>query len=113
MEVLDFVQHVYSSLDEKKAEDIVVLDIRNLSSIADYFVIASADSERGVRSLAENLSREIKKKFKIKVKIDGADDSRWVIIDNGDAMVHIFHSETRALYDIESLWYEAKKVSGL
>ena len=113
MDTKNLIKHICSSLDTRKAEDILVLDIQSVSSIADYFIIASADSERAVKSLAENLVREVKKKFKLKAKIDGLTDNRWIIIDTGDLIVHIFHSETRAKYDLESLWYEAKKVSGI
>ena len=113
MDTKNLIKHICSSLDTRKAEDILVLDIQSVSSIADFFIIASADSERAVKSLAENLVREVKKKFKLKAKIDGLTDNRWIIIDTGDLIVHIFHSETRVKYDLESLWYEAKKVSGI
>jgi len=96
-----------------RKNDILVLDIRKLSSISDYFVIVSADSERGVKSLAENLVKDLKKKLKIKVRIDGLNDGRWVLIDSGDVIIHIFHSDTRKVYDLESLWFEAKKVNPL
>ena len=113
MDTKDLIKYICSSLDNKKGEDVLVLDIQSLSSIADYFIIASANSERAVKSLAENLVREVKKKFKLKVKIDGLTDNRWIVIDIGDLIVHIFHTETREKYDLESLWYEAKKVSGV
>lgn len=113
MDTKNLIKHICSSLDARKAEDILVLDIQSVSSIADFFIIASADSERAVKSLADNLVREVKKKFKLKAKIDGLTDNRWIIIDTGDLIVHIFHSETRVKYDLESLWYEAKKVSGI
>jgi len=107
---LDFVKDICSLLDKKKGSDILVLDIRELSSISDFFVIVSANSERGVKSLAENLVKDIKKKFKLKVRVDGLNDSRWVLVDSGDVIIHVFHSDTRKIYDLESLWYEAKKI---
>ncbi len=113
MNTLDFIKFVCTWLDDKKGEDIVALDIEQVSSIADYFIIVSSSSERGVKSLADNLITDIKKKFQLNVKIEGANDKRWIIIDSGDVIIHIFHSETRAIYDLESLWYEAKKVSAI
>lgn len=113
METLECIKNICELLDKKKGNDILVLDIRKLSSISDYFVIVSADSERGVKSLAENLVKDLKKKLKIKVRIDGLNDGRWVLIDSGDVIIHIFHSDTRKIYDLESLWFEAKKVNTL
>lgn len=117
METLEHIKNICELLDRKKGNDILVLDIRKLSSISDYFVIVSADSERGVKSLAENLVKDLKKKLKIKVRIDGLNDGlndgRWVLIDSGDVIIHIFHSDTRKVYDLESLWFEAKKVNPL
>ena len=113
METLEHIKNICELLDRKKGNDILVLDIRKLSSISDYFVIVSADSERGVKSLAENLVKDLKKKLKIKVRIDGQNDGRWVLIDSGDVIIHIFHSDTRKVYDLESLWFEAKKVNAL
>ena len=113
METLECIKNICELLDRKKGNDISVLDIRKLSSISDYFIIVSADSERGVKSLAENLVKDLKKKLKIKVRIDGLNDGRWVLIDCGDVIIHIFHSDTRKIYDLESLWFEAKKVNTL
>ena len=113
METLEHIKNICELLDKKKGNDISVLDIRKLSSISDYFIIVSADSERGVKSLAENLVKDLKKKLKIKVRIDDLNDGRWVLIDSGDVIIHIFHSDTRKIYDLESLWFEAKKVNTL
>ena len=113
METLEHIKNICELLDRKKGNDILVLDIRKLSSISDYFIIVSADSERGVKSLAENLVKDLKKKLKIKVRIDGLNDGRWVLIYSGDVIIHIFHSDTRKIYDLESLWFEAKKVNTL
>ena len=113
MNNLDFIKFVCTWLDDKKGEDIVALNIEEISSIADYFIIVSSSSERGVKSLADNLITDIKKKFQLNLKTEGANDKRWIIIDSGDVLIHIFHSETRAIYDLESLWYDAKKVSAI
>ena len=113
MTTIEFIKYICTWLDEKKGEDIVALNIEEISSIADFFIIVSSKSERGVKSLADNLIKEIKDKFNLNTKIEGATDNRWVILDSGDVIIHIFHSETRDIYDLESLWFEAKKISAI
>ena len=100
------VQLIQAACEDKKAEDIVILDIRKLSSIADYFVVASGTSDRHVRAIADNVVDSLRAK---KVKCyheEGLQESRWVLLDFSDVMVHIFHPETRKFYNIERLWGE-------
>lgn len=95
--------------EEKKGENIVILDIRKLSSIADYFVIASGTSDRHVRAIAENvLDRLEQKKIKC-THVEGIQESRWVLLDFSDIIVHVFYPETRGFYNLERLWGEAAK----
>tara|TARA_B100001142_G_scaffold138384_1_gene139930 strand:- start:3900 stop:4244 length:345 start_codon:yes stop_codon:yes gene_type:complete len=111
METLELVKIICAELEEKKGEDILLLDVQNISSFADYFIIVSADSERGVTALARNISRSIKKNYKYSVKADGLKEGQWVIIDFKEILIHFFHKDTRKYYDIESLWTEAKNIS--
>lgn len=100
---------VQEACEEKKGEDIVILDIRKLSSIADYFVIASGTSDRHVRAIAENvLDRLEQKKIKC-THVEGIQESRWVLLDFSDIIVHVFYPETRRFYSLERLWGEASK----
>ena len=94
-------------LDGKKAEDITVLDIRRLSVLADYFVIASGRSEVQVNALYDELQGKMAEKGIFPRHLDKSD--RWIAVDYGDIIVHIFHQEERAFYNIERLWTDAER----
>ncbi len=96
--------------EDKKAEEIVVLDISKLSSIAHYFVITHGNSDRHVKALAEHIMDEMKKRKMPVWHVEGMEDGKWVLLDFGAVMVHIFYRETREFYGLERLWGEAKKI---
>lgn len=98
-------------LDEKIAKDISILNIGNVSSFADYFVICSAQSNTQVKALTENLSNKIKHVFE-KLPLGKENDSknRWNLIDYGDVIVHILHQEDREAYAIEKFWNNALRI---
>lgn len=95
---------------DKKAEDIVLLDMVKLSDFTDYFIICSADSARGVKTIVENIEIKCKELGTKVLGVEGLKESRWVLIDAGDIIVHVFHDPIRSEYDIESLWNEAPRV---
>ncbi len=95
--------------DDKKAGDIVIMNLEGLTDIADYFVIASGTSERHVRTVADGVREGMKEKKMRPAASEGYDEGRWVILDFQSVIVHIFLSSLRELYDLESLWLEAKK----
>jgi ribosome-associated protein len=93
---------------EKMAEDIVLLDIREQSVVADYFVICSGTSERQLKAIVESLTRETKTKHQIAPwYVEGETDTGWVLLDYGDVIVHAFAPEMRHYYDLEGLWSES------
>ncbi|MCS7281541.1 MAG: ribosome silencing factor [Desulfobacterota bacterium] len=95
--------------EEKKAKDIVILELIGLTDIADYFLIASGRNERHVKTIAEHIL-ESAKHMGIKVySTEGVENGRWAVIDFSTVVVHLFLQPLRELYDLESLWYEAKK----
>lgn len=95
-------------LDNKLAKDIVILNISNVSTIADYFVICSAESSTQVRALSENVKNSIKKTFKIMPIGEEKDlKSRWNLLDYGEVVVHVLHQEERQIYTLEKLWNQA------
>jgi ribosome-associated protein len=95
----------------KKALDLRILHITELSSLADYLVIATGTSDRHVQAIAEAVRVEMKQKHdNVPIAIEGLDDGRWVLIDYGDVMVHIFQEEVRKFYDLEGLWIEAPEI---
>ncbi|WP_461829823.1 ribosome silencing factor [Aquifex sp.] len=97
-------------LEDKKAEDIVILDVSRLTNLADYFVIASANSPTHARALADYLEEELTKRGIEIDHIEGKDYGHWVLIDLIDTIVHIFTPETREYYGLEWIWADAEKV---
>ena len=93
--------------EDKKGEDPVILDVRNISSIASYFVIVSGNSTRHVAAMADHVSDELKKKGERVWHIEGIKEASWVVLDYGDVIAHIFHNETRKYYMLERLWGDA------
>jgi ribosome-associated protein len=97
--------------DDKKAQDIVILDVDKISSITDYFVICSAINERQLHAIADDIDKEMKKVSVKKLGMEGYREGKWVLIDYGDFIVHIFEKEIRGYYDLEMLWGDAPKVT--
>lgn len=95
---------------DNKAEDLLVLDVRELSGFSDYFVIMSGRSTRHVQGLAQAIDQELGKKRIKNSNTEGLDDGQWVLLDFNDVIVHIFYAETRAFYNLEGLWHDAPKV---
>ena len=98
-------------LSEKQAEDILLLDISKVSSFADYFVIASAGSDRQIDAILETIDEDLRKAEKVRPRgREGTSKTGWVLLDYGDVIVHIFGTEERSFYDLESLWANAVPV---
>lgn len=95
---------VLSSLENDKAEDVVAIDLRGRSEMADHMVIASGRSSRQVAALAEKLTERLKLEAGITCKVEGKDQGDWVLIDAGDVIVHIFRPEVRSFYQLEKMW---------
>ncbi len=95
---------IAASLDEDKAEDILTIDIRGKSAIADVMIIASGRSARHVGALADHLMRKLKDAGAGKVRVEGMPQADWVLLDAGDVIVHLFRPEVRAFYQIEKIW---------
>ena len=93
-----------------KGEDIVVLDVRKISSFADYFVILSGRSTRHVQALAEILENELRSKRINTSRAEGLAEGKWVLLDFDDVIVHIFYHEQRDFYDLEGLWHDAPRL---
>ncbi len=97
---------VEASLDDDKAEDIVVIDLKGRSSFADYMIIASGRSDRHVGALAEHIIEKLKASGLSSVPAEGRDRGDWVLLDGGDVVVHLFRPEVRIFYNLEKLWSE-------
>ena len=104
MAVEDVLSTVTASLEDSKAEELVTIDIREKSAIADYMVIASGRSNRHVNAIADHLLREVKKSGLGSAKVEGLQSADWVLIDIGDIVIHIFRPEVREFYALEKMW---------
>ncbi|AIK95717.1 ribosome silencing factor [Candidatus Odyssella acanthamoebae] len=100
---LDLKEFALKILDDKKAEQVVTIDLKGKSSIADYLLIATGNSGRQVGALAENLHREFKG-IGIQSRVEGIPQCDWVIVDAGDIIVHVFRPEVRSFYNLEKMW---------
>lgn len=96
---------------EKKAFDLVVLDLREIASFAEFFVICSGANQRQVQAISDEIAEQLKKELKSRpVRIEGYRTAEWVLLDYGDFIVHIFEKEARNFYDLQRLWRDAKQV---
>jgi ribosome-associated protein len=93
-----------------KAQELVLLDVAEISSFADYFIICSGRSSRQVQGLADHLEESLKEMDIRPLGVEGRREGHWILMDYGDVIVHIFYEPTRHVYELESLWSEAKPV---
>jgi len=96
---------------DKKAEDLVILDVRGLSSFTHFFVLMSGRSTRHVQGLAEAVDEALRNKKITNTNTEGLKDGLWVLLDYNDVVVHIFYHETRSFYDLERLWHDAPRMT--
>jgi len=100
----DLLSVVLASVDDDKAENVVQIDLRGRSDVADYMVICSGRSTRQVASIAEKLADRLKQEFRMVARMEGKETADWVLIDTGDVIVHVFRPEVREFYDLEKMW---------
>lgn len=98
---------VISALEDVKAQDVSVIDVRNRTSVTDYMVLASGTSNRHVKSLAESVVSEAKEQGVRANSVEGSNVSDWILVDLGDVVVHVMMPATREFYDLERLWRDA------
>ena len=104
--ISDLKQIVINTLDINKAQDIVSIDLKDKSSMADYMIIASGTSSRHIQSLSEQVLEKLKDSGVKESKIEGKDSNEWKLVDGIDLIIHIFHPEKRKLYELEKMWSE-------
>ena len=104
--IFDLKKNIIKTLDSNKALDIVSIDLKDKSSMADYMIIASGTSSRHIQSLSEQVLEKFKNSGVKNCKIEGSDSNEWKLIDGIDLIVHIFNPEKRKFYEIEKIWSE-------
>ena len=107
----DYAVVAARAASSKKGDDVVVLEVGSVLAITDAFVIASAGNDRLVRSIADEVERQIKEAGgPAPLRVEGLNDARWVLLDYGDFVVHVFLDEVRRYYDLERLWSDAPRI---
>ena len=105
------VQLAIRCASDKQAFDMIALDLRNIASFTEFFIIATGANQRQVQAIADEINEQLKKQLKVRpVRIEGYSGAEWVLLDYGDFVVHIFNKESREFYDLERLWRDASKV---
>jgi ribosome-associated protein len=102
------INKIIGLLDSKKAVDITCIEIKDISILGDYFIICSGNSTTHIKSLADEIIKKLKKSGVNCLKKEGYDSARWILVDYGDVVVHIFHKEDRKFYNLERIWADGK-----
>lgn len=108
---LEMIKLSSKAADEKKGENIKVLDIRDISVIADYFLIVSGGNTNHVKALKDNIEETLGRAGYFTKRVEGRQNSGWILLDYGDIVIHIFTRDDRSFYDLERIWKDAKVVS--
>lgn len=106
----DYAKVAFESMEEKKAFDIKIIKIAEISSIADYFIIGTGDNPRQVHAISDNIHKELSQLGIEPKQIEGYQNANWVLMDYGDIIVHIFDKENRQFYDLERIWKDGKEI---
>ena len=112
MQVSKIKKIVEKTLNQNKAKNIIAINLKGKSSIADYMIIASGTSSRHIQSLSEIIVKELDKSGLGKYNIEGKTSTDWKLIDAIDIIVHIFHPEKRKFYDLEKMWCDPTEING-
>lgn len=110
-ESLEMAKLAIEALEDKKAEDIKVIDISEVSVLADYFIIAGGSNASQIQALCNNVDEKLGRAGHPSKQIEGYDTANWVLLDFGDIIVHIFDKENRLLYDLERIWRDGKSIA--
>ena len=110
MHSMDMAKLAIQALEDKKAEDIRVIDISEVSVLADYFIIAGGSNSNQIQALSDNVEEMLGRAGCPVRQIEGYDTANWVLLDFGDVIVHIFDKENRLLYDLERIWRDGKQI---
>ena len=108
---LNMVKIAYDALDDKLAEDIKIIDIRSISVLADYFIIADGSNRNQVQSMADSAEEALGRAGYDAKQIEGYQSANWILMDYKDIIVHVFSKEDRAFYDLERIWRDGKQIT--
>ncbi len=107
----ELLQIAAKAADDKRAEDMIVLDMKGISLVSDYFIICHGNSDKQVQAIAREMKEKVEEAgFDVR-KMEGFDEARWVLVDMGDVVAHIFHKDDRSYYKLERLWGDAPSLT--
>lgn len=106
----EMAKTAYNAIDDKKGENIKIIDISGVSVIADYFIIASGSNRNQVQAIADNVQEELFKAGKECKQIEGYQTANWILMDYGDIIIHVFSTEDRLFYDLERIWRDGRSI---
>ncbi len=102
----------FDAMEDKKAEDVCAIEIGEITTIADYFVIGNGNSSSQVEAIIDNVKEKLYREFNIEPKrVEGAKNGGWILMDYGDVVIHVFSKEDRLFYDLERIWRDGKKLT--
>lgn len=107
MDNQELVKIAVKAADDKRAEDILALNMKGISLIADYFIICHGNSDKQVQAIAREMKEKAQENGIVVNKMEGFDEARWILIDLGDVVAHVFHRDDRSYYNLERLWGDA------
>ncbi|MBQ0099634.1 MAG: ribosome silencing factor [Firmicutes bacterium] len=110
MESIEFAEKIINILSNHKAQDIMLMDVKDKSSVCDYYIVASGRSTTHTRSLCEDVDAEMDKEGFAPIRREGEREGRWIVMDYGDVLVHLFNDETRDFYNLEKVWDNGKNI---
>lgn len=111
MENNEILESIITSCENIKAEDIVALNMKKITPVADYFVICEASNEKQVQAIARAIQKDLEAINIPIARVEGFNEGRWILVDTNDVICHIFHSEERDYYNLERLWGDAQEVN--
>lgn len=101
----------YQAIDDKKGEDIRIINIQGISVIADYFIIASGNNQNQIQTISDNIAEELGRAGYEYRQIEGYQSANWILMDYNDVIIHIFNKEDRLFYDLERIWCDGKSIT--
>lgn len=111
MNALDLARRIVDLADDRKAKDPVILELKSLTIVADYFVLLTGASRTQVLGIANHIEEELSQAELLPQQREGDQDARWLLLDYGDVVVHVFQEDTRLFYNLERLWNDAKRIT--
>ncbi|MET3699314.1 ribosome-associated protein [Bacillus oleivorans] len=111
MKEIDLLKTVVKAADDKKANDLMILNMQGLSPVADYFVIGHGNSDRQVQAIVKEIKDQVYENGLSIKRLEGYDEAKWILIDLGEIVVHIFQKDERSYYNLERLWGDAPTIS--